>query len=165
MVVGLALVGFPSWARSAAASLQGAWVWPCSSLWPLLFLAVAPPAKPGLDPLTTQFYAKPAAGNAKSDGAVGHDTARDSCDLNAFAGSQQSNEIDAGLAWRNAERRRDDPFGDRYRNGSANGYEAMGGDGGYCCRGDRQFVHGTGPEPRPRSGPSNARDPAAARTQ
>lgn len=88
MVVGLALVGFPSWARSAAASLQGAWVWPCSSLWPLLFLAVAPPAKPGLDPLTTQFYAKPAAGNAKSDGAVGHDTARDSCDLNAFAGSQ-----------------------------------------------------------------------------
>ena len=31
-------------------------------VWPVLFLAVAPPAKPGLDPVTAKYYNPPGAG-------------------------------------------------------------------------------------------------------
>ena len=35
-------------------------------VWPLLFLAIAPPAKPGLDPVTAKYYLKPGTERAKS---------------------------------------------------------------------------------------------------
>ncbi len=34
-------------------------------VWPLFFLAVAPPAKPGLDPVTAQYYVKPGTLHSK----------------------------------------------------------------------------------------------------